>query len=136
MTKRKILIPIDGTERSFSSLEFIKSLCTPDTVEITIMNVKELVFVDGLSMCDEIKHSEQFGRELLNKAREMLQDYDVKLFFTFGYAGDEIVKKSNEDEYDAIVMTKSTKSGLTRIIGSCTSYVLKHSKIKVMVIPK
>lgn len=136
MTKRKILIPIDGTERSFSSLEFIKSLCAPDTVEITIMNVKELVFVDGLSMSDEIKASEQFGRELLSRAREIMDGYEVKLFFTFGYAGDEIVKKSNEEEYDAIVMTKSTKSGLTRMIGSCTSYVLKHTKTTVMVLPK
>lgn len=136
MKKRKVLIPIDGTERSMSSIEFVKSFCKPDSVEITIMNVKELVFVDGLSMSDEIKNSEKFGRELLTKSRELLEGFDVNLFFTFGYAGDEIVKKSNEEDYDVIVMTKSTKTGLTRIIGSCTSYVLKHTKSTVMIIPK
>ena len=136
MTKKKILIPIDGTERSMHSLDFVKSFCKPELVEVTIMNVKELVFVDGLSMSDEIKNSEKIGRELLSKAREILDDYEVKLYFTFGYAGDEIVKKGKEDDIDLIVMTKSTKTGFTRMIGSCTSYVLKHTKSKVMIIPE
>ena len=38
--KRKVLVPIDGTERSKRSLEFIKSIFPSDKVELIIMNVK------------------------------------------------------------------------------------------------
>lgn len=136
MKTTKILVPIDGTERSMHSLDFIKNIYEPGDIEVTIMNVKELVFVDGISISDEIKNSEKFGRELLEKAREVMDGYDVSLYFTFGYAGDEIVKRAKNDDVEIIVMTKSTKTGLTRIIGSCTSYVLKHTTSTVMVIPE
>ncbi len=132
----KILVPIDGTERSMHSLDFIKEIYKPENIEITIMNVKELVFVDGISMSDEIKNSEEFGRELLEQARKVMDGYNINLYFTFGYAGDEIVKRAKENEDDIIVMTKSTKKGLTRMIGSCTAYVLKHTASTVMIIPE
>lgn len=136
MKNTKILVPIDGTERSLHSLNFIKEIYKPKDVEITIMNVRELVFVDGISMSDEIKNSEKFGRELLEQARKVMDGYNVNLYFTFGYAGDEIVKRAKEKKDDIIVMTKSTKKGLTRMIGSCTSYVLKHTTSIVMIIPE
>ena len=127
MTTKKILVPIDGTERSMHSLNFIKENYSPDKVELHIINVKELVFIDGISMSDEIKTSEKNGRELLDKARDVV---------TFGYAGDEIVRHAEELGIDIIVMTKSTKKGLTRIIGSCTAYVLKHAKCTLVIIPE
>lgn len=94
------------------------------------------MFIDGISMSDEIKTSEMIGKELLEKAKSYLEGYDVKGIFAFGYAGDEIVRRSKEEGTDLIVMTKSTKKGLTRIIGSCTSYVLKHAEAAVLIIPE
>ena len=136
MEVRKILVPIDGTERSMHSLDFVKGSYDKDEVSVSIINVKELVFIDGISMSDEIKTSEMIGKELLEKAKSYLEGYDVKGIFAFGYAGDEIVRRSKEESTDLIVMTKSTKKGLTRIIGSCTSYVLKHAEAAVLVIPE
>lgn len=133
---KKLLVPIDGSERSMHSLDFIKEIYDGSQVEVTIINVKELMFVDGISMSDEIRNSEQLGKELLTKAREHLDGYEVKLYFTFGYAGEEIVKKAEDDETDIIVMTKSSKKGLSRMIGSCTTYVLKHTHSTVMIIPE
>ena len=136
MEVRKILVPIDGTERSMQSLDFVKGSYDKDEVSVSIINVKELVFIDGISMSDEIKTSEMIGKELLEKAKSYLEGYDVKGIFAFGYAGDEIVRRSKEEGTDLIVMTKSTKKGLTRIIGSCTSYVLKHAEAAVLIIPE
>lgn len=136
MKVRKILVPIDGTERSMHSLDFVKGSYDKDEVSVSIINVKELVFIDGISMSDEIKTSEMIGKELLEKAKSYLEGYDVKGIFAFGYAGDEIVRRSKEEGTDLIVMTKSTKKGLTRIIGSCTSYVLKHAEAAVLIIPE
>ena len=136
MEVRKILVPIDGTERSMHSLDFVKGSYDKDEVSVSIINVKELVFIDGISMSDEIKTSEMIGKELLEKAKSYLVGYDVKGIFAFGYAGDEIVRRSKEEGTDLIVMTKSTKKGLTRMIGSCTSYVLKHAEAAVLIIPE
>lgn len=136
MKVKNILVPVDGTERSLHSLDFIKEMYEKDKVKVTLINVKELVFIEGVSMSDEIKSSEKLGKAVLEKAREILDGYDVNVFFTFGYAGDEIVRRAEEGDIDIIIMTKSTKKGLTRIIGSCTSYVLKHSSKIVVILPE
>lgn len=136
MDKRKILVPIDGTERSMHSLDFIKGLFPKDSLEIILMNVKELVLINGMAIADELKIAEEIGEEILANAEKSLSGYSVEKYFTFGYAGDEIVKKANDDNVDFIVMTKSTKKGLTRMIGSVTVSVVKHSKCIVMIVPE
>ena len=73
MAKKKILVPIDGTERSMHSLEFIKGIFDKDSVDIEVMNVKELVFIDGISLSEEIKNSEALGRKILDKAEEIME---------------------------------------------------------------
>ena len=135
MNKRKVLIPIDGTERSMHSLEFVKEIFPADSVEIIIMNVKELVLINEMIVADEIKFSQELGEEILEAAKEKMKDYKTETYFTFGYPGDEIVKKANEENIGIIVMTKSTKRGLTRMIGSVTTNVVKRAKCIVMIVP-
>lgn len=135
MNKRKVLIPIDGTERSMHSLDFVKEIFPKDSIEIIIMNVKELVLINEMIVADEIKFAQDLGEEILEAAKEKMKDYNVETYFTFGYPGDEIVKKAQEENIGVIVMTKSTKRGLNRIIGSVTTNVVKRSKCIVMIVP-
>ena len=135
MNKRKVLIPIDGAERSMHSLEFVKEIFPKDSVEIIIMNVKELVLINEMIVADEIKFSQELGEEILEAAKEKMKDYKTETYFTFGYPGDEIVKKATEENIGIIVMTKSTKRGLTRMIGSVTTNVVKRAKCIVMIVP-
>lgn len=135
MNKRKILVPIDGTERSMHSLEFVKEIFPKDSVEIVIMNVKELVLINEMIVADEIKFAQELGEEILEAAKEKMKDYKTETYFTFGYPGDEIIKKANEENIGVIVMTKSTKRGLTRMIGSVTTNVVKRAKCIVMIVP-
>ena len=134
--KRKVLVPIDGTERSKRSLEFIKSIFPSDKVELIIMNVKELVFINGMIISDELTAAKEMGDRILNEALKEVPEYKSETYFTFGYPGDEIVKKAKEDDIDIIVMTKSTRKGLTRMIGSVTINVVKHAKCSVMIVPE
>lgn len=134
--KRKVLVPIDGTERSKHSLEFIKSIFPSDKVELIIMNVKELVFINGMIISDELTAAKEMGDRILNEALKEVPEYKAETYFTFGYPGDEIVKKAKEDDIDIIVMTKSTRKGLTRMIGSVTVNVVKHAKCSVMIVPE
>lgn len=135
MNKRKVLIPIDGTERSMHSLDFVKEIFPKDSVEIIIMNVKELVLINEMIVADEIKFAQELGKEILEAAKEKMKDYKTETYFTFGYPGDEIIKKANEENIGVIVMTKSTKRGLNRIIGSVTTNVVKRAKCIVMIVP-
>ena len=135
MNKRKVLIPIDGTERSMHSLEFVKEIFPKDSVEIIIMNVKELVLINEMIVADEIQFAQELGSEILEAAKEKMKDYKTETYFTFGYPGDEIVKKATEENIGIIVMTKSTKRGLTRMIGSVTTNVVKRAKCIVMIVP-
>lgn len=135
MNKKKVLIPIDGTERSMHSLEFVKEIFPKDSVEVLIMHVKELVLINEMIVADEIKFAQELGEEILEAAKEKMKDYKTETYFTFGYPGDEIIKKANEENVGIIVMTKSTKRGLTRMIGSVTTNVVKRSKCIVMIVP-
>jgi len=135
MNKRKVLIPIDGTERSMHSLDFVKEIFPKDTVEIIIMNVKELILINEMIVADEIKFATELGEEILAEAKEKMKDYKTETYFTLGYPGDEIVKKATEENIGIIVMTKSTKRGLTRMIGSVTTNVVKRAKCIVMIVP-
>lgn len=136
MGKKRILVPIDGTERSMHSIDFIRGIFPRDSVEIVLINVKELILIDGMSVADELKVSQKLGEELLQNASKVICEYPVKTLFTFGYAGDEIIRASIEEFIDIIVMTKSTKKGLTRMIGSVTVNVVKHAKCIVMIVPE
>lgn len=136
MKKKKILVPIDGTERSMHSLQLIKEIFSKESVEITIMNVKELVLVNGMVVSNEVQIAKEVGEEILKNAKDKISEYNPKTYFTFGYAGDEILKKAIEDGIEVIVMTKSTKKGLTRMIGSVTANVVKRAKCIVMIVPE
>lgn len=136
MGMKRILVPIDGTERSMHSIDFIKTLFQKDSVEIVLINVKELILIDGMSVAEELKISQELGEKILSEASSQLEGYNVKTVFTFGYAGDEIVRTADEQHMDVIVMTKSTKKGLTRMIGSVTVNVVRHAKCIVMIVPE
>ncbi|NLK94371.1 MAG: universal stress protein [Clostridiales bacterium] len=136
MNKKRVLVPIDGTERSMHSLYFIKELFPKDTTEIILMHVREIVFFDGMAVSEEIKTAQELGEEVLNVAEEQIREYDTRKYFTFGYAAEEILKKASEEKIDFIVMTKSTKKGLTRMIGSVTASVVKKAHAVVMIVPE
>ena len=61
-----------------------------------------------------------------------------KLSCEFGLIdpGTEIVKRAVMNSTDIIIMTKSTKKGLTRMIGSVTSYVVRNAPCIVMIVPE
>lgn len=137
MNKKRILIPIDGTERSMHSLELAKEIFPKDAVEITIMNVKELVITTGIEVADKMAVGAEEGKKILEAAKSKMEGYNVTTCFKFGYAADEILKKAKEDLINIIIMTKSTKKGLTRMVGSVTSSVVKRAtKSVVMIVPE
>jgi len=141
MKKIKILVPLDATERSMHSINWIKNFLNKDDISITLMNVVETVITNRMllpkqdSLPNEFDYLAEESKLVLEKAIGELEGYEVNKFSILGYASDEILKKAEKDSYDIIIMTKCSKNGLHRLIGSVTSKVVRNAKVSVIVIP-
>ena len=141
MEKIKILVPLDGTERSMHSIKWLKDFFNKDDISITIMNVVETVLTSKMlvpmpdSIPNEFGYLAEESKQVLDKAIIELEGYEVERFSIMGYAADEILKKAGKDSHNIIIMTKCSKKGLYRIIGSVTSKVVRNAKASVIVIP-
>lgn len=132
--KKKILIPLDGTERSMHSIDLVKNLYRQDEVEIILLYVKE--DVNNVIMEYDLAAAEKDMQRLTAPAVKELEGFEVTCEFGLIDAGSEIIKRAKMNKIDIIVMTKSTKKGLTRMIGSVTSYVVKNAPCIVMIVPE
>ncbi|MBU3182288.1 universal stress protein [Clostridium psychrophilum] len=137
MKKIKILVPLDSTQRSMHSLNWLKKVFSKDVISITIMNVMEMVITNNTvdPIQNEFDNLGEQSKLYLDKAIKELDGYEVEKFTSWGYAGDEILKKTQKDSYDIVIMTKSSKKGLYRLIGSVTSKVVRNAQVAVIVIP-
>lgn len=136
MTKKKILIPIDGTDRSLISLNYLKNNFKPEDVEVILMNVREIVFINGMAVSEEVKDAEVIGKTILREAGEKIEEFDYKKEFSFGYAGDEILRYAEDNDIDIILMAKNTKKKFTTLVGSVTAHVVKKAKCIIIIIPE
>jgi len=136
MKKTKILVPLDTTERSMHSLNWLKIFFSKNDIEITLMNVKEVVLTNDMAIGDKFEVLAKESELSLDKAEKELEGYEVKKITTLGYAADQILKEAKEDNYDIIIMTKSTKKGIPRMIGSVTRKVVRNAQVPVIVLPE
>lgn len=131
---KKILIPLDGTERSMHSINLVKNIYKKDEVEITLLYIKE--DVNNMIMEHDLTAAEKEMQKVVAPAIKELEGYNVTCEFGLIDPGSEIVKRAQMNGIDIIVMTKSTKKGLTRMIGSVTSYVVRNATCIVMIVPE
>lgn len=140
MEKKKILVPIDGSERSLIALEYLKNNFKPEEVEVALFNVREIVFINGMAVSEEVKDAEVVGKGILAEAKKKLKmfnpNFECKTEFSFGYAGDEIISYADENNIDIILMAKNTKKKFTALVGSVTAHVVKRAKCIVIMIPE
>lgn len=136
MTKKKILIPIDGSEKSLIALNYLKNNFKPEDVEVTVINIREIVFINGLAVQEEIKDAEIIGKSILRDASEKIEEFNCKREFAFGYAGDQILNYAEDNDVDIIIMAKNTKKKFTALVGSVTEHVVKRAKCIVIIIPE
>ncbi|MGL5414906.1 MAG: universal stress protein [Clostridium sp.] len=136
MNKRRVLIPIDGSERSLISLQYLKDLYDPNKVEVILLHVREIVFMDGMAVTEEIKEAEEIGARVLNEAADIIKEFDSTSELSFGYAADEILAYVEEKNIDLILMAKNTKKKFAAIVGSVTAQVAKKTKCILVIIPE
>ena len=131
---KKILIPLDGTERSMHSIDLVKNLYKKDEIEITLLYIKE--DVKNMIMEEDLIEAEKDMQKMVAPAVKELAGYKLSCEFGLIDPGTEIVKRAVMNSIYIIIMTKSTKKGLTRMIGSVTSYVVRNAPCIVMIVPE
>jgi nucleotide-binding universal stress UspA family protein len=123
---KKILLPIDGSKRSMKSVELVKSLYAPRSIEITIITVLE--DLDDIRSKAELEQAKKELYPMLFEAADQLKEYTVKQRVLSGKAGEEILNYAQENGIDIIFITKSTKKGWSSMIGSVAIHVVKYAK--------
>ncbi|KXL52141.1 universal stress protein family protein [Anaerotignum neopropionicum] len=131
---RKILLPIDGSERSMKAIEWVETQFSPNDVDITILIVRE--DLNDMRSMDEYEQAKLESQPILQKNATLLNNFIVDTQFRFGRAGEEILTFANQNNIDTIVMTKSTKSGWSRFIGSVTTHVVKYANCVIVIVPE
>ena len=137
MEKKKVLVPLDGTDRSRHSIDWLKKLFEKEEIKVTLMNVAEIVIANDMVISnDTVTRAQKESEDILDTALKKLEGYEVDKYCAFGYAADEILRKAKQEESDIIIMTKSTKKGIARMIGSVTTKVVKNAKTLVIISPE
>lgn len=147
----KILLPTDGSKNSERAIKHALAIAKTEQSEIIILNVVDSVHLTGLPEEDLITKTEMILEEESAKILENIKntietspelEYDESIKITpktisEGNAADIILKVSENEDVDLIVIASSGKHMLDRfLLGSVTEKVVRHSKIPVMVIPK
>ncbi|MCQ4637254.1 universal stress protein [Anaerovorax odorimutans] len=131
---KRLLLPIDGSERCFQAAEQVRRLYRKEDVEIILMTVRsDCEFVSEEAELEKIKEQ---SMGIFTNAEEILQGYRVKKIVDFGHIGNTILKHMEEDNITAVVMTRSTREGYIQKLGSVTSYVLKYARCLVIIVPE
>ena len=115
---KKILLPIDGSIRSLRSIQMAKQFYRPEEVEITILTV----LPGELRLDPDQKRRTQ---EELDSWANLLKEYRVKTAIRQGFPGPEIVRFAENGFYDAILMTRASRSSQHKL-GSVASYIVRE----------
>jgi nucleotide-binding universal stress UspA family protein len=129
---KKILLPIEETERSLKAVHYIKKNYGPDEAEIVLLMADERL---GYSVKteEEIAATKALEEKLADVA-ETLDGYKVKMLAATGKAGVRITRAARETGADLVVMTKSSKADMLNSIGSTTEYVINNCPCDVVIV--
>ena len=134
---KKILLPIDGSDRCMKSVDLVRTLYDPKEVEIAIVTVKE-DYESFIRTEFEPKKVTEENMPLLDKVEKQLEGYKVfdKAVLVGKSAGEESLDYANLNKIHAIIMTKSSKAGHQTILGSVTAHVVKNARCVVIITPE
>ncbi len=149
----KILLPTDGSKNSERAIQHAVSIAEHENSEIIVLNVVDSVYLTGLPEEDLItktevilqEESEKVIQRVLTVIKELEEKNEIKLSDKIkltpmtieGNAADIILKVSETEDIDLIVIASSGKHMLDRfLLGSVTEKTVRHTKVPIMVIPK
>ena len=129
---KKILLPIEETQRSLKALHYVKEHFSPEDAELVLLMIDEKL---GYSVRSEAEAAavRALDEKLALIAAE-LGGYKVTLLSAVGKAGVRITRAARETGADLIVMTKSSKEDMLSSIGTTAEYVINNAPCDVIIV--
>ena len=129
---KKILLPLEETERSLKALQYAMNHYTPQDAEFVLLMVDEKL---GFSVKSEAEAAAL--KELGEKAAyisTLLEGYRVTLATAAGKAGLRITRCARETGCDLIIMCKSSKEDMRNSLGTTAEYVINNAPCEVLIV--
>lgn len=134
---KKILVPLDGSKKSFNALDRALILAGFTNAEITALHVIPHVPKGGPRTAKFDKELVLYGKEILEKAkkRSIKKNGKLKTKLVRGSPTIETIKIAKNGNFDHIVMsTTGSGSAEGEMLGSVSNFVIHKSKIPVFLI--
>jgi nucleotide-binding universal stress UspA family protein len=139
----RILVPLDGSPLSESILPYVQSLAKALNAEIILLQVivePSTEFdphTSPLSPAIELKMEKAETREYIKAVCTNLEKQGLRATYLIrdGAVGDMILEVADTMKADMIAMSTHGRTGLLHLLlGSITEWMIKHSRVPVMVI--
>ncbi len=129
---KRILLPLEDTERSLKALQFVKSNYNPKDVDIVLMMVDEKI---GYTARSDVEEAALLAlEEKLALISASLEGFEVTKKAAVGKAGVRIVRGVREVGADIIIMTKSSKDDMLSSIGRTAEYVINNAQCPIIIV--
>lgn len=129
---KKILLPIEETERSLKALEYAVNHYTPQDAEFVLLMVDEKSGFSSKSGGDDDSMRE-LGEKITYIA-SLLDGYKVTPATAAGKAGLRITRCAKETGCDLIMMCKSSREDMRNSLGSTAEYVINNAPCEVLIV--
>ena len=129
---KKILLPLEETERSLKALQYAKNHYSPEEAEFVLLMTDEKL---GFSVKSEAESDAM--KEIEDKLRligSALEGYKVTLASAVGKAGLKITRCAKETGCDLIIMCKSSQEDMRNSVGRTTEYVINNAPCEVLIV--
>lgn len=137
---KKILVPIDGSDKSSLAAKYALTLAEKFESTVTLVHIiQNLAYTipDVAIPPLLIEDLESNGDDILDKAAEIFADYNGKVntLLDYGHPGIKIVEIAKEENYSLIVMGRRGLSDVKGLLlGSISNHVLHYAHCPIMII--
>lgn len=138
---KKILVTIDGSKNAERALNEAKDQAECSDATVTILTIVKPLFLMYYGKAELLKQDnlelEKSKQDLLKKSLEIFEDYPgvVETKLRKGDPAEEILKETEEYDYDLIVMGSKGLGIFTRaLLGSVSSKILNHTETNVLIV--
>ena len=143
---KKILLPVDLSERSFLALPIAFQIANAFNAELSILHVEESFMTDKemVMLRVSVNHYQDLQKEKAVDSKRIIAEYmekynipkdAVEVLIREGSPRKDIVRIAHKRKFDLIIMTTTGRDHLVdNIIGSNAESVLKKSKMSVFTV--
>jgi len=139
---KKILVPLDGSELAEKVLVYAKEFSARMDFDVLLLHVCARDQYEALPMhraylervADGLRTQSEDIRAVIG-AQQKRETPQIIGKVAVGYAAEEILRYSDEEKVDIILMATHGRSGITRwVLGSVADKVLRASRIPVLLV--